>query len=211
MLKQIFQILVCLPVFTVLPLWGRLSLLTDKVVIGGALVGIIFTLLAPYTSPKEIITPNQLDRNSTLGLLGSCSILFIVSLIHYAYVPRVLSQYYFALGCVIVTLGLLFRAWTTHTLGAYFTTNVTMTSDQKFITQGPYQWIRHPGYLATLIVTLGLWVLFQSSWGLLSYVIAVIPAYLYRIEVEERLLLSQFGEKYLEHKKKTRKLIPFFY
>ncbi|OMP12939.1 Isoprenylcysteine carboxyl methyltransferase [Corchorus olitorius] len=35
--------------------------------------------------------------------------------------------------------------------------------------------------------------------------------YSYRIKIEEAALIEQFGEEYLEYRRKTRKLIPFIY
>jgi protein-S-isoprenylcysteine O-methyltransferase Ste14 len=35
-----------------------------------------------------------------------------------------------------------------------------------------------------------------------------VPGLAYRIGVEEKILVEQFGEEYLAYKKRTRKLIP---
>jgi protein-S-isoprenylcysteine O-methyltransferase Ste14 len=43
------------------------------------------------------------------------------------------------------------------------------------------------------------------------FVLAVIPAMLYRIRVEERALTERFGDEYTEYCKKTKRLIPFIY
>jgi protein-S-isoprenylcysteine O-methyltransferase Ste14 len=41
--------------------------------------------------------------------------------------------------------------------------------------------------------------------------IAVLVGYLYRIKVEEKFMLEEFGDKYEEYKKRTKRLIPFVY
>jgi len=38
-----------------------------------------------------------------------------------------------------------------------------------------------------------------------------IPCFLYRIRIEERVLLEEFGNEYREHMKKTKKMIPYVY
>jgi len=38
-----------------------------------------------------------------------------------------------------------------------------------------------------------------------------VPLTLYRIGVEERMLIERFGDEYREYMKKTKKIIPFIY
>jgi protein-S-isoprenylcysteine O-methyltransferase Ste14 len=40
---------------------------------------------------------------------------------------------------------------------------------------------------------------------------ALIPVFLLRIKIEERLLIEEFGDAYLMYKESTSKLIPFIY
>jgi len=35
--------------------------------------------------------------------------------------------------------------------------------------------------------------------------------YLYRISVEEAMLVKELGDEYVQYKRRTRKLIPFLY
>jgi protein-S-isoprenylcysteine O-methyltransferase Ste14 len=41
--------------------------------------------------------------------------------------------------------------------------------------------------------------------------IPIAIGYGYRIKVEERFMLSQLGEKYLEYQMRTKRLIPLIY
>jgi protein-S-isoprenylcysteine O-methyltransferase Ste14 len=41
--------------------------------------------------------------------------------------------------------------------------------------------------------------------------LAIIPILFNRIRVEERVLVSSFGEEYLEYAHRTKKLIPYIY
>jgi protein-S-isoprenylcysteine O-methyltransferase Ste14 len=40
---------------------------------------------------------------------------------------------------------------------------------------------------------------------------ALIPVFLNRIRIEERMLIEEFGDAYREYRETTRKLIPFVY
>jgi protein-S-isoprenylcysteine O-methyltransferase Ste14 len=39
----------------------------------------------------------------------------------------------------------------------------------------------------------------------------VLCAFLYRINVEEKALINNFKEEYLDYKKRSKKLIPYLY
>jgi protein-S-isoprenylcysteine O-methyltransferase Ste14 len=50
--------------------------------------------------------------------------------------------------------------------------------------------------------------------SLFSFLVVTIPVFLaniYRIHVEEAILVDEFGEKYKEYRKTTRKIIPYIY
>jgi protein-S-isoprenylcysteine O-methyltransferase Ste14 len=57
---------------------------------------------------------------------------------------------------------------------------------------------------------LGLAILFSSLYGFAIMILANIFLIL-RIEIEEKMLIAEFGPDYEEYKKKTKKLIPHLY
>jgi len=81
---------------------------------------------------------------------------------------------------------------------------------QRLITTGIYRRIRHPLYLGEMTRNLGLAILFSSLYGLTVMIIANIFLII-RIEIEEKMLIAEFGAEYQEYKKKTKKLIPYLY
>jgi protein-S-isoprenylcysteine O-methyltransferase Ste14 len=51
-----------------------------------------------------------------------------------------------------------------------------------------------------------------SNW--LSIVLMVIPiaiGYIYRMRIEERFMIEQLGEDYLNYRNRTKRLIPMIY
>jgi protein-S-isoprenylcysteine O-methyltransferase Ste14 len=121
----------------------------------------------------------------------------------------VLSEGLIAL--VVMVCGIALRIWAALSLGKYYTTTLMITEGQKVVSTGPYSRIRHPGYLAEILI----W----SAFGILSsnlIVSAVMPimfvaVYLYRISSEEKMLANELGESYKDYQRKTRRLIPFLY
>lgn len=81
---------------------------------------------------------------------------------------------------------------------------------QRLITDGIYGHIRHPLYLGEMTRNLGFALLFSSLFGLIVMIIANIFLII-RIEIEEKMLIAEFGPEYEEYKKKTKKLIPYIY
>ena len=59
-------------------------------------------------------------------------------------------------------------------------------------------------------MTIGAPVYASSYYGLLI-MSALIPIFLNRIRIEERMLTEEFGDAYRKYRKATRKLIPFVY
>jgi protein-S-isoprenylcysteine O-methyltransferase Ste14 len=57
-------------------------------------------------------------------------------------------------------------------------------------------------------MSLGVAVGYASLIGLAGFVLLLIPGFIFRIHVEENLLLTQFGAEYEKYAAHTRKLIP---
>lgn len=77
------------------------------------------------------------------------------------------------------------------------------------IKSGPYKLIRHPMYTAVLTMLLGLLLNDFSNLSLLIYG-CVVFVLLFKISVEEKMLLAKFSD-YKEYSTTTKKLIPFLY
>jgi protein-S-isoprenylcysteine O-methyltransferase Ste14 len=74
-----------------------------------------------------------------------------------------------------------------------------------------YKFIRHPGYLGQLIIFIGISTSMSNWLSILAMMIPVTVGYLYRISVEERFMIEQMGEDYLNYQKRTKRLIPMIY
>lgn len=68
--------------------------------------------------------------------------------------------------------------------------------------------MRHPAYAAYLLMSLGVGLGYSSLIGIFSVLILLLPAMIYRVRVEERLLAEQFGQCYRDYAARTARLIP---
>ena len=121
------------------------------------------------------------------------------------------SWYWLLAAVLLVALGSTIRVIAIRTLGRFFTTRVRLHDGQNLIKEGFYKYVRHPAYTGLLIGTLGCITIFASVFGYALFVLAVVPAMLYRIKVEEKALTGRFGDEYTEYCKTTKRLIPFIY
>jgi len=94
-------------------------------------------------------------------------------------------------------------------LGKFFSAVVGIQKDQQVIEKGPYKYVRHPSYSGALIIFIGLGLALQSWAAVITLILLFIIAYGYRIYVEEKALISELGEPYIEYKKRTKRLIPY--
>jgi protein-S-isoprenylcysteine O-methyltransferase Ste14 len=73
---------------------------------------------------------------------------------------------------------------------------------------GLYSKIRHPSKTALLIILIGLCLALGSWWGLGLLAVLFFPSTLYRISQEERALLDKFGERWMDYKSDSKRIIP---
>jgi protein-S-isoprenylcysteine O-methyltransferase Ste14 len=112
------------------------------------------------------------------------------------------------IGMVILLLGLSFTVWARVHLGQYWSESVQIKVDHELIRTGPYKVVRHPVYIGVLFGCLGTAIVMGeiSAWLAIALILA---AFLMKIWKEEKFLIDEFGQTYLQYKKEVKALIPF--
>lgn len=111
-------------------------------------------------------------------------------------------------GAAIGALGLLVRLWAVLTLRERYTRTLLVREQHAIERRGPYQWVRHPGYLGSLFTFNGIalasgnWIVFVVSFIVMMF------AYTYRIAIEDQMLIAELGEPYAEYTRQVRALVP---
>lgn len=118
---------------------------------------------------------------------------------------------FFGIGMALVATGLAVRVHSILTLKQFFTYSVATVEDQKVIETGLYKFIRHPGYLGQLMIFLGISISISNWLSVLTMMVPVTLGYLCRIRVEERFMVKQLGEDYVNYQARTERLIPRIY
>jgi protein-S-isoprenylcysteine O-methyltransferase Ste14 len=110
------------------------------------------------------------------------------------------------LGDAMVVLGL-YLALLVLQQNSYAASTIETMDGQTVISSGLYGVVRHPMYLGTLILSVGIPLALGSYWGLLIMLL-VIPVLMLRIGDEERMLVDEL-KGYDDYRQKVRfRLIP---
>jgi protein-S-isoprenylcysteine O-methyltransferase Ste14 len=162
-------------------------------------------------SRSKITTSN--DKSSLWWLYGFITLGYALS---FAIGATKIGRIYawntlFAVGMALFVIGFIIRIHSLLTLKQYFTYSVAKVENHKIIETGMYKFIRHPGYLGQLIIFFGISISISNWLSIPAMMIPVTLGYLYRISVEERFMLEQLGEDYLNYRARTKRLIPMVY
>jgi protein-S-isoprenylcysteine O-methyltransferase Ste14 len=111
-------------------------------------------------------------------------------------------------GAVMFSIGQLMILWAKKA-NNFFSSVVRIQTDrnQTVCTDGPYRFVRHPGYLGGLIMTLATPLLLGSYGGLLFVVPAMIPVF-WRTSLEDKMLQAELPG-YQDYSRRVRfRLLP---
>lgn len=114
------------------------------------------------------------------------------------------------LGVALFAVGGALRLWPVYVLGNRFSGLVAIQPGHKLVTDGVYSVIRHPSYLGMLVNALGWSLAFRSGVGVLLTALLTVPL-VARMNAEEKLLRSEFGDEYDAYRARTSRLIPGLY
>ncbi len=114
------------------------------------------------------------------------------------------------MGVAIYTIGGVLRIWPVFVLGRRFSGLVAIQPEHQLVTTGLYGVVRNPSYVGLLLTVLGWALAFRSGAGLVLAAATLTPV-IGRIDAEEKLLRSQFGEAWDAYAVRTWRLVPYVY
>jgi protein-S-isoprenylcysteine O-methyltransferase Ste14 len=118
-----------------------------------------------------------------------------------------LAQWIAWLGVVLTTIGLGFTGWARIQIGRFWSGTVTLKEGHELVRSGPYAVTRHPIYTGLLLALIGTWLTRETLAGILGLTLVILGIVL-KVRLEERLLLSHFGDAYREYRARVPALIP---
>ena len=111
-------------------------------------------------------------------------------------------------GIALMLAGLGFAIWARLHLGTNWSGQPVIRIDHKLVRSGPYAIVRNPIYTGILIAIVGTTIVAGELWALAVTVILLLVFFM-KIKMEEKFLLEEFGESFIQYKKEVKALIPF--
>ena len=193
--------------------------------IGALLVVLLYALQAEvrFGSRARTMRPGPSDRNSTLAVSASSAVpvlglvlavkagspglsSYIPDWFRFATLPGLPGIAWF--GVALGVCGLALRLWAVMTLRERYTRTLLIQEHHPIESNGPYRWVRHPGYLGSLLCFAGVALASANLIVLIASIAATFAAYIYRIKVEDQMLTAALGPAYAEYRKHVGALVP---
>ena len=112
-------------------------------------------------------------------------------------------------GLGLLIAGSVLRRYCWRLLGEFFTGDVNARADQPVIQKGPYRYVRHPSYSGGILMAGGVALALGTWLGVVTAMVTAVAAYVFRIRVEERVLVETLGAPYAEYMQRSKRLVPF--
>lgn len=174
-------------------------------------------LVAGIFAPLSTLNINQQDQQQVnrlvkvLGVVGSTLFLFVSAfsdsrdwmLLLGGDIVRYIGLFAFAIGAIL-------SSWATIHVSRRFGEGTATQAHDSLITDGPFQYIRHPRCFGGILMFIGVPLIFLSSLGLLLALVSA-AGLLERIGRQEKFLQQTFKEEWRSYAQKTRCFIPWVY
>lgn len=112
------------------------------------------------------------------------------------------------IGAVIFA-GALVMLWRSHVdLGLNWSPKMRVRDEHTLVSKGVYKYMRHPMYSAHLLWAIAQVLLLHNWIAGPAFLVTSIPLYLFRMPIEERMMLDRFGEEYRLYMSRTGRMFP---
>jgi protein-S-isoprenylcysteine O-methyltransferase Ste14 len=96
-------------------------------------------------------------------------------------------------------------------LGRNWSADPRIARDHDLVRRGPYRLVRHPIYTGMVVASIGTAIAFGQLRDLLALPLLCVGLWL-KARAEERLLLSEFGDRYTAYRLDVRSaIIPYLF
>jgi protein-S-isoprenylcysteine O-methyltransferase Ste14 len=140
------------------------------------------------------------------------NLFILIPLLSYFYLKNfnyTIPDYIKNIAPVIMLIALICIIKTSYDLGNDYSFTLQIRKDHKLVDTGIYKYIRHPMYFCGLLFIVGQSLLIPNLIGNISNLIVIYVFATGRIPDEEKMMIKEFGNAYLEYIKSTKSVIPF--
>lgn len=175
------------------------------------IMGIVMLIKSPALLEKRL--DGKEKRSGQKGVVALSGLMFlggfILSALDFRFAWSNVPIWLTVISAVLFLIGYALYAEVMRE-NAYLSRTIEVQEGQKVISTGLYGIVRHPMYLATLLMFLPVPLILGSFWGLIPF--ALYPVVIIARIVDEEKLLEQELDGYKEYKSKVKyRLIPFIW
>jgi protein-S-isoprenylcysteine O-methyltransferase Ste14 len=109
---------------------------------------------------------------------------------------------------VLCVAGLIFSIWARATLGRNWSGVITLKEGHELVQRGPYRLVRHPIYTGLVAMFLAT-VLVPGYVGGIVGLVLVFVSFWIKLSEEEKIMLKQFSDQYVDYQQRVKRIIPF--
>ncbi len=110
-------------------------------------------------------------------------------------------------GAVIGGLGIALMYISLDTLGRNYSSTTETRAGSELVVSGPYRWVRHPYYVAAILMVVAT-TLLADNWIIGGLGIIMIVLLVLRTPIEEEALVREFGDAYTAYQRRTGRFFP---
>ena len=122
--------------------------------------------------------------------------------------PRCQATFVLGAGILVASLG--FVVWARLHLGSNWSGSVALKEGHRLVRSGPYRLVRHPIYTGLIGGLAGTAIAVGELRGVIAIVLLT-ATFWFKCQREERLMVSEFGDEYVQYRKEVKALIPFIF
>jgi protein-S-isoprenylcysteine O-methyltransferase Ste14 len=174
---------------------------------------IVVWLLAARVTPGAVVQRSAMSRLVYSGVMLTSALLLILQprriglLLLRPVVPDSRSMAWG--GVVLVAAGLAFATWARVALGRFWTSAPSIKAEHDLVRTGPYALTRHPIYTG-LLLAVAATAMLRGTIAALGGLALFAVALTLKVQEEERLLVTHFGEAYRSYQAEVPAILPGF-
>jgi protein-S-isoprenylcysteine O-methyltransferase Ste14 len=191
--------------------------LVARWVVGAAGGGLLVTGLTVLVLERKRDRPGPVERDTGplasvnfVGILGFVGVGLGTAVWGFGTVARLPGWIEATIrggGILLVWAAGLLAAWGLWSIGRQMSSQAEVRPDTALVTSGAFRVVRHPLYLSILLLWAG-GTLALQSWLMAACTAALVPLFVARSRLEERMLLRHFGDAYAAYMRRVPLLLP---
>lgn len=172
-------------------------------------IGLYGARIREFFVKRNVVSGEINERATFLGLLISGTLVVTLALVEYLVRGTGFHVINFVAGIIVAGLSFVVRAAAVRALGRMWSVHIEIRREHELVRGGPFGWVRHPIYLAAILELVGAMLFMNSIYTWIVFVVLFVPSLVARIRLEERAMIAQFGDAYVQYRKTTPAVLPW--